>query len=261
SISPRSEGPFVTVNCPSLSRELLESELFGHVKGAFTGAVQETWGKVSAAEDGTLFLDEIGELPLSIQPKLLRLLQEQEYERVGESKTRSSNIRVIAATNRNLETEVKEGRFREDLYYRLKVIELRLPPLAERPSDILPLAENYLTHLSRESNHRDMFFNEEARMVLSTYNWPGNLREMRNVIERAVILSDGPEIGPENLPSEIANSEETTVRPGQSISLARIEEEHIRKVLAKSDSMEKAARILEIDTATLYRKRKKMGLL
>ena len=153
--SPQKDDAFVTVSCPSLSRELLESELFGHVKGAFTGAVAETWGKVSLADGGTLFLDEIGDLPLEIQPKLLRLLQEKEYERVGEAKTRQANVRVIAATNRNLEQAVKDGRFREDLYYRLNVISLRVPALRERPADLQKIARNYLRFFSRQCGKQD----------------------------------------------------------------------------------------------------------
>ena len=260
SLSSRSQEPFVTVNCPSLSRDLLESELFGHMKGAFTGAVSDTWGKVAAAHKGTLFLDEIGELPQEIQPKLLRLLQEKEYERVGETQTRSSNVRVIAATNRNLEAEVEAGRFRVDLYYRLKVIELSLPPLVERPSDILPLAENYLAYFAGESKRPNLHFSKEAQNTLLEYGWPGNLREMRNVVERASILSENDEIGPHHLPSSLQEREESSIRPGHSVPLARLEEEHIRLILEKAESLEQAARILEIDTATLYRKRKRMGL-
>ena len=154
--SQRAAGPFVTVHCPSLSAELLESELFGHVQGAFTGAVRDTVGKVSVAEGGTLLLDEIGDLPLALQPKLLRLLQERCYERVGETQTRASNVRVLAATNRNLEAEIAAGRFREDLFYRLNVIEVILPPLRERPADILPLAEHLLRLLRPAERQGDL---------------------------------------------------------------------------------------------------------
>src|SRR5208282_3174014 len=165
----------------SLSRDLLESELFGHVKGAFTGAVAATWGKVAAADRGTLFLDEIGELPLEIQPKLLRLLQEREYERVGESKIRMADVRVIAATNRNLKEAVARGAFREDLLYRLDVISLRLLPLRERPGDILSLAESQLGQLARQSGRVVKGITEAARHTLEHYSWPGNIRELRNV--------------------------------------------------------------------------------
>ena len=173
--SPQKENAFVTVSCPSLSRELLESELFGHAKGAFTGAVSDKLGKVALANGGTLFLDEIGELPLEIQPKLLRLLQEKEYERVGEAKTRHAHVRVISATNRNLEKAVQEGRFREDLYYRLHVIAVQIPPLRERPGDLLKIAERYLQFFSRQCGKRLDGFSPEAQALLEQYTWPGNL--------------------------------------------------------------------------------------
>ncbi|WP_269537431.1 sigma-54-dependent transcriptional regulator [Cerasicoccus fimbriatus] len=258
--SPRAKEPFITVNCPSLSRELLESELFGHLKGSFTGAVKDTWGKVAAAEGGTLFLDEIGELPLEIQPKLLRLLQDREYERLGENRVRKCDIRVIAATNRDLAAEVEAGTFREDLFYRLKVISVEMPPLHERPSDILPLAENYLKHFAVREGRKNLRFSTEAGRQLVDYTWPGNLREMRNVIERAVILSVGDEIEANDLPDDFSQDESGGPRPGQMISLAELEEAHIRRILAKADSLDQAASVLGIDTATLYRKRKRMGL-
>lgn len=259
--SMRHDKPFVTVNCPSLSRELLESELFGHLKGAFTGAVNETWGKVAAAEGGTLFLDEIGELPPEIQPKLLRLLQEQEYERVGETRTRQSNIRVLAATSRDLTREVEEGRFREDLFYRLKVIEIYMPALVERPSDILPLAETYLRFFAEKRGLPELKFSEAARKALMDYSWPGNLREMRNVIERATILSEKNLIEDDVLPPDSNNQAgSSSLRPGHFVSLKDLEEEHIRRIVARTDSLEQAAQVLGIDTATLYRRRKRMGL-
>src|SRR5207247_1704124 len=182
------ENALVTVNCPTLSRELLESELFGHVKGAFTSAVSDTLGKVAAADGGTLFLDEIGELPPEIQPKLLRLLQEKEYERIGEAKTRRANARVISATNRNLEKAVQEGRFREDLFYRLNVISIPMPPLRERLGDLPNIAESYLRFFAAQCGKRLNGFSKEAERALRQYPWPGNLRELRNVVERAVIL-------------------------------------------------------------------------
>src|SRR5208282_5275403 len=182
--SPQRENAFVPVACPSLSRELLESELCGHVRGAFTGAVGETWGKVKAAEGGTLFLDEIGELPLEIQPKLLRLLQEREYERVGDTKPRKANVRVIAATNRRLEDLVKEGKFREDLFYRLNVITVELPPLRQRPLDLPDLARQHLRVFARQSTRAIKDFTPAAMSAMQRYPWPGNLRELRNVIER-----------------------------------------------------------------------------
>src|SRR5277367_1076079 len=167
--SAQKENSFVTISCPSLSRELLASELFGHVKGAFTGATSETWGKVSLADGGTLFLDEIGDLPLEIQPKLLRLLQEKEYERVGETKTRKANVRVIAATNRNLEEAVADGRFREDLFYRLNVISLRLPSLRERPADLQKFAVNYLAFFARQCGKEIGGFSHAAAQAIQNY--------------------------------------------------------------------------------------------
>jgi len=259
--SARAEQHFVTVNCPSLSKELLESELFGHLKGSFTGAVKDTWGKVSAAEGGTLFLDEIGELPMEIQPKLLRLLQDREFERLGENRVRSCDIRVIAATNRDLAKDVEAGTFREDLFYRLKVISVAMPPLAERPSDIVPLAENYLQFFGRREGGKDLTFAPETEQALIDYAWPGNLREMRNVIERAVILSTGSQVEIADLPDDFRTNENGGPRPGQMITLAQLEEAHIRRILAKAESLENAAETLGIDTATLYRKRKKLGLL
>ncbi len=189
--SQRAGAPFITVNCPSLSAELLESELFGHVRGAFTGAVQDTEGKVAAAEGGTLFLDEIGDLPLGLQPKLLRLLQEKRYERVGETRTRVCDVRILAATNRDLHTAVNKGVFREDLLYRLNVIEIELPPLRQRHNDILPLAEHLLQFFARQAGKPGCKFTEEAQTAVLKYPWPGNVRELRNAIERGVILGGG----------------------------------------------------------------------
>ena len=187
--SARNAGAFVTVSCPSLTRELLQSELFGHIKGAFTGAIAETWGKVTAAEAGTLFLDEIGDLPLEIQAKLLRLLQEREYERVGETEPRFADVRVIAASNHDLAKTVKAGAFREDLYYRLNVISITLPPLRDRLDDIERLAMAHLRSVAIQCDKQVESISAEALEVLKRYNWPGNIRELRNVVERAVILS------------------------------------------------------------------------
>jgi NtrC-family two-component system response regulator AlgB len=259
--SNRRDHPFVTINCPSLSRELLESELFGHVKGSFTGAVKDTWGKVAAADGGTLFLDEVGELPLEIQPKLLRLLQDREYERLGETRTRRATVRVIAATNRNLAKEVAEARFREDLFYRLKVISLEMPPLVDRPADLRELADNYLKFFARAKGQPDLRFSPGAGEAIASYTWPGNLRELRNVIERAVILATGDEINPEDFPDEFHREDETSIRPGHFVTIRELEEEHIRRIVAKAEGLERASRILGIDSATLYRKRKRMGML
>jgi two-component system, NtrC family, response regulator AlgB len=263
--STQRENAFVTVSCPSLSRDLLESELFGHVKGAFSGAVAETWGKVSLADGGTLFLDEIGDLPLEIQPRLLRLLQEKEYERVGEAKTRKADVRVIAATNRNLEQAVQEGRFREDLFYRLNVICIRLPALRERAADVPRIARGYLRFFAKQCGKQLDGFSVAAEQAMLNYSWPGNLRELRNVVERAVILAAGNRVEPGDLPDNL--SPETRSAPdggatqaGARLTLEELENEHLRRVLAATTSLEEAAQILGIDPATLYRKRKKLGL-
>jgi NtrC-family two-component system response regulator AlgB len=258
--SPRAREPFVTVSCPSLSRDLLESELFGHMKGSFTGAVATTWGKVAAADRGTLFLDEIGELPLEIQPKLLRLLQEREYERVGESKMRMANVRVIAATNRDLKEAVARGVFREDLLYRLDVISLHLPPLRERPGDILSLAENQLKQLARQSGCPAKGFSTATRQAMERYSWPGNIRELRNVIERATILSTGEQIEPADLPSSFSEAATDSPAVGGAYSVEEIEAEHIRRVLGRSKNLQQAAAILKLDPTTLLRKRKSLNL-
>ena len=255
--SPRRDNAFITVACPSLSRELLESELFGHVRGAFTGAVGETWGKIKAAEGGTLFLDEIGELPLEIQPKLLRLLQEREYERVGDPKPRKANVRVIAATNRRLEDLVKEGKFREDLYYRLNVITIELPPLRQRPLDLPSLAQQHLKMFARQSARPIKDFTPAATTAIQRYPWPGNLRELRNVIERAVILAPGEKIDANDLPDTLRGTQPTGAVIGNRISLEELEREHILRIIEIAGSMDEAAQILGIDPATLYRKRKR----
>jgi NtrC-family two-component system response regulator AlgB len=255
---------FVTVSCPSLSRELLESELFGHVKGSFTGALKDTWGKVAAAQDGALFLDEIGELPMEIQPKLLRLLQERQYERVGENTTRTASVRVIAATNRNLEDSVRAGSFREDLFYRLNVITVTIPPLRERPLDLIRLSRRYLEHFSREMQRPASTFSPEALAAIQAYSWPGNLRELRNVIERSVILARSEALAVQDLPDTLHSGNGTSngisIHPGSLVTIDELEGEHIRRVIAQTESLESAYRILGIDPATLYRKRKKMNL-
>ena len=259
--SAQRERPFVTVNCPSLSKELLESELFGHVKGAFTGAVQDTFGKIAAAEAGTLFLDEIGEMPLEIQPKLLRLLQDREYERVGEARPRHARVRVIAASNRNLVEEMKAGRFREDLFYRLNVITVALPGLRERPADLMRLAGNYLVFFARRLGKKVQGFAPEVTAAFRAYAWPGNLRELRNVIERAVILAGGDTLMLTDLPEDFSHGPASAIQVGARMSLDELESEHIRRILAVSATLEEAARTLGIDPATLYRKRQKLGML
>jgi NtrC-family two-component system response regulator AlgB len=250
----------VTVSCPSLSRELLESELFGHVKGAFTGAVRDTWGKVAAAESGTLFLDEIGELPLEIQPKLLRLLQERQYERIGENRIRTANTRIIAATNKDLKECVRNGTFREDLYYRLDVISVTIPPLRERQHDLEILSSEFLRFFARQFGRNGLAFSEAAMRKLRAHPWRGNIRELRNTIERAAILAQTNKIGEEFLPDDSLNGQMTEAAVGSEITLDRLEEVHIRSILQKASSLDSAARTLGIDPATLYRKRKRLKL-
>ncbi len=255
--STRAAAPFATVSCPSLSAQLLESELFGHARGAFTGAVRENAGRIAATDGGTLFLDEIGDLPLELQPKLLRFIQDRCYERVGEATTRRANVRIIAATNLNLEEMVRTGRFREDLLYRLNVIRVDVPPLRQRPLDILPLAQWLLARLRRGKVVDG--FSPEAADVLARYAWPGNVRELQNVVERAVILCRGSTIGVGDLPSDLQGAPAPR-GPGDLISLDRLEELHIRRVLAATKSLDEAAKVLEIDAATLWRRRKKYGI-
>jgi NtrC-family two-component system response regulator AlgB len=261
------EKPFVTVSCPSLSKELLESELFGHVKGAFTGAIKDHWGKVKAAEGGTLFLDEIGDLPLEIQPKLLRLLQEREYERLGENLTRQANLRVIAATNRDLKKRVTDGLFREDLYFRLNVIAVEMPPLRSRAEDLLRFAEHYESFFAGQCGRKYGGLSPEAGSCLRAYAWPGNLRELRNAIERAVIMARGEKLAPEDFPAEVrgqgaaaAAAAENLPQVGSLVSLEKLESAHLRKILERAASLTEAAEILGIDQATLYRKRKRIGM-
>jgi NtrC-family two-component system response regulator AlgB len=259
--SLRADAPFVTVNCPSLSAELLESELFGHVRGAFTGAIQDTVGKVAAAEKGTLFLDEIGDLPLALQPKLLRLLQERQYERVGETRTRASDVRILAATNRDLAAAVAAGAFREDLLYRLNVIEVVLPSLRQRRHDLVPLANHLLQFFARQTSKLISGFTDEAQAAILRYPWPGNTRELRNAIERGVILASGTVVGLAELPAQIgATLPPVKMEVGGAVTLDQLEAEHIRRVLASTPTLEEAATTLGIDPSTLYRKRKKYAL-
>jgi NtrC-family two-component system response regulator AlgB len=262
--SSRAGRPFVTVHCPSLSAELLESDLFGHAKGSFTGAITETDGKVAAADGGTLFLDEVGDLPQAVQPKLLRFLQEKAYERVGETRTRSGDVRLIAATNRDLETEVRAGRFREDLFYRINVIEVTLPPLRERRRDIGLLADRLLAFFARQASRVVTGYTPEAKASLERHAWPGNLRELRNAVERAVILAAGPEVGLSDLPPQFSPRSLTggkiEVEVGGMATLDELEAEHIRRTLAAAPTLDDAASALGIDPSTLYRKRKRYGL-
>jgi NtrC-family two-component system response regulator AlgB len=255
--SPRQAQPFVVVNCPTLSEDLLASELFGHAKGAFTGAIRDQPGRVEAAEGGTLFLDEIGEISLGLQSKLLRFLQEKQFERIGENQTRHADVRIVAATNRDLEADVTAGRFREDLLYRLNVLELCVPPLRERPEDIARLARRFVLFAARAARRPAPALSAAAEEALLSYPWPGNVRELRNAIERAVILWPTRVIEPAALPERIAARATSTPQLGGDYSLEAIEREHILRVIARVPTLEEAARVLDIEPSTLWRKRKR----
>lgn len=250
--SGRQDHPFVAVNCSALAETLLESELFGHVKGSFTGALKDRQGRFEAADGGTVFLDEVGEIPASVQVKLLRFLQSRELERVGESITRKVDVRVVAATNRDLEEAVRAGGFREDLFYRINAVRLKLPPLRERAEDIPLLVQHFIAKHGGKSAVTD-----EAMLALSGYQWRGNVRELENVIERALILSRGEELGLRHLPDEFQLVGQANRQP---LSLEEVEQQHIVKVLRIARDLDEAAKILGIDPATLWRKRKKYGL-
>ncbi|HRD49083.1 MAG: sigma-54-dependent Fis family transcriptional regulator [Candidatus Competibacter sp.] len=259
--SPRAERGFVTINCPSLSAELLESELFGHKKGAFTGAVETTVGKVSQADGGTLFLDEIGDFPRALQPKLLRFAQDREYERVGDPTTRQADVRLIAATNQDLSAMVAAGTFREDLLYRLNVIALELPPLRERPEDIVDLAERFLVRLARDYRRMACGFDNGARAALQAYPWPGNVRELRNVVERAVILGRSERLTRRDLSPIVHDAARPGLpRAGDAVTLEELERAHIAAVMATSPTLDSAAGTLGIDPSTLWRKRKQYSV-
>ncbi|HXU72942.1 MAG TPA: sigma-54 dependent transcriptional regulator [Polyangia bacterium] len=253
----RHDRPFVVVNCPTLSEELLASELFGHAKGAFTGAVRDQAGRVEVAEGGTLFLDEIAEMPPALQAKLLRFVQDHEFERIGENQTRRADVRIVAATNRDLDAEVKAGRFREDLLYRLNTFELMVPPLRERREDIVPMARRFVAFFGKKMRHAPQLL-PEAEAALARYDWPGNVRELRNAIERAAIISGGSSIGVEALPDRIAGAKRDRPYVGGDFSFDDVEREHMTRVLERAATLEEGARILGIDTSTLWRKRKKL---
>jgi len=273
-LSLRSNMPLVTVNCGAIPENLIESELFGHVKGAFTGAHATRHGHVAAAEGGTLFLDEIGELPLSLQVKILRLLQQREYSPVGDSQVTKCDVRIAAATNRNLEEEVKRGRFREDLFYRLNVVNLHLPALRERPGDVALLAFHFFEIFIAKSGRQDLEgFSEEALAALTNHSWPGNIRALENAIERAVLLSAGPLIEAIDLPAPIRTTPdsgtymkvESAPLPGQGIDLREAvgtyENALIKQALERTGyNKNQAARLLNINRTTLVEMMKRKGL-
>jgi NtrC-family two-component system response regulator AlgB len=260
--SDRSAKQIIKLNCAALSEELIESELFGHVKGSFTSAIKDRVGLVEAANGGTLFLDEIGEMPMPMQAKMLRFLQNREFQRVGENTTRKSDVRIVAATNRNLEEAIDKGEFREDLFYRLSGFRLLVPPLRFRKGDIHILAEYFIVRASRGKSPLEL--SPEAKEIIQQYNWRGNIRELENAMIRSTVLAAGERmILPSHLPEYIARpkvSKSTVVVSPELVSLEEIERQHITFVLSKISSLEEAARILGIDSATLWRKRKKFGL-
>jgi NtrC-family two-component system response regulator AlgB len=252
--SSRADKPFVKVNCAAIPEQLLESELFGHVRGAFTGAVKDRQGRFELADGGTIFLDEIAEITASTQVKLLRVLQSKEFERVGESTPRKVDVRVIAATNRDLDEALKEATFRQDLFYRLNAVRIRLLPLRERPEDI-PILIQHFIHKFGEG--RDYSVSPEADKALRAYRWSGNVRELENVIQRAVLLAGNGVIDLIHLPDEVRDALQ---KPVQAMSLEEVEKEHIKKVLQHAKDYDEAANILGIDRATLWKKRKKFSL-
>lgn len=252
--SNRSKQAFVALNCSAFSKELLESELFGHKAGAFTGATKDKKGLIEEARGGTLFLDEIGELPLDMQPKLLRLLENGTYMRVGDTKEQKANIRLIAATNRHLQNEIAAGHFRDDLYYRIAVFVIEIPSLRERIKDIPQLANHYLKIYALKTNKNISSISKEALVALVQHEWKGNVRELKNVIERAVILEDSNTIQLSNLPYDVQQCNEE----GSNLHvyhLASVERNHIQKMLQYTNGNKaEAARLMDIGLATLYRK-------
>jgi DNA-binding NtrC family response regulator len=264
--SPRKDKPFIEVSCGSLPESLLESELFGHAKGSFTGAVANKDGKFQVAHGGTVFLDEIGDAPLSMQVKLLRVIQDRVFERVGDNKTVQADVRLIVATNKNLENEVESGRFREDLFYRVKVVTLHVPPLRERLGDLRLLAEHFLKKHATENHKNISGISEAAMQVMQQHGWPGNVRELENVIERAVILTRTPELQPEDLPFVHAEGQPAAKVADSSVvplkeALEEPEKEILRRALAACHwSREKTAESLDINRSTLFKKMKKYGL-
>jgi DNA-binding NtrC family response regulator len=258
--SPRKDAPLVTVNCGSIPGELIESELFGHEKGAFTGAVGARSGLVEAAHGGTLFLDEIAELPPTAQSGLLRALQDGEVRRIGSTLARKVDVRVLAATHRDLARHVREGSFREDLYFRLHVIEIALPPLRERGGDVLALADQLVVRMCAQLNRPPATLSDRAREAIMRYHWPGNVRELENAIERAAILCDGAVIDSENLPLDVsAGPSDWTVRRGQAGSLDQYFREFVRAHEGEMTETELARR-LGISRKTLWEKRQRLDL-
>jgi DNA-binding NtrC family response regulator len=262
-LSLRKDKPFIAVNCVALPKDLLESELFGHEKGAFTGAVNQRLGRFELAHTGTIFLDEVGEIDVPMQIKLLRVLQEREFERVGGTKTIKVDVRLIAATNRDLEKAVKEEKYREELYYRLNVVPIYLPPLRERKDDIPLLLEHFLNIFNSRTNKNILEITQEAQRYLIEYDWPGNIRELENVVERMVVLAKGDKIDVEDVPTNIIKAKEKKLSFKESVyqAKAQLERELLIKVLQEvGGNRTKAAKALGIDRKTLQKKMKEYGL-
>jgi NtrC-family two-component system response regulator AlgB len=261
--SARADEPFVTIACTTLVQHLLESELFGHIRGAFTGAWRDKPGRLEAADNGTAFLDEVGELPPTLQAKLLRFLEERRFERVGSTETITVTTRIVAATSRDLGGEVRAGRFREDLFYRLNVIALRLPPLRERREDLSALTDHVLTTLAARHRRPGLELTPAARRAIEEYRWPGNVRELVNALERAVVLARTRQLDVEDLPDQVLAPPMELPAPSLDTmqgSLAEVERAYVRRVLDESPTLEEAAARLGINPTTLWRKRKRWGL-
>ena len=260
----RKDKPFIAVHCGAIPENLLESELFGHTKGAFTGAVRDKIGKFEAADQGTIFLDEIGTMPMHLQTKLLRVLQEQEVERIGSNRSIKLDVRVVSATNQNLEEDVKAGNFRDDLFYRLNVIPLNLPPLRERREDILPLVKHFLHKNCKEMKRPMMSLAKEALEALELYRWPGNVRELENIVERTVALTEGNQIILDDLPSAI-RMEATTRVVEQGVDLVKTVNEIEKKMIAEALTLTngvkaRAAAMLNLNRTTLVEKMRRLGM-
>lgn len=259
--SKRKEGPYVRLNCASLAESVLESELFGHEKGAFTGAATRREGRFKQADGGTLLLDEISEIPPSVQVKLLRFLQEKEFERVGGNESLRVDVRVLAATNRDLKALVQDGRFREDLYYRLAVVRLDVPPLRARPSDILPLAHQFLRRAAEENEVEVVGFTKEAERALLGYPWPGNVRELQNAVEHAVILAESELVDARQLPIQAPDAAQSLRLMVPGVTLAELERFAITETLkAVNGSPAKAAEILGVSRRTIQYRMREYGL-
>lgn len=259
--STRVGKSFVALNCSTFGKEILESELFGHKQGAFTGALKDKKGFIEEANGGTLFLDEIGEMPIDLQAKLLRVLETNEYIPIGDTIPKKSNFRLIAATNKDLKTESENHNFRSDLYFRLNIFEINIPPLRERVKDIAPLTTYFVKQFSDKTNKKELQVSPDFLQKLEAYQWPGNVRELKNVIERSVILANDDELTPEVLPYEIQHQITNSNKTLSAFSMQSIEKLHIQKVLnyTKGNKAE-TARLLEIGIATLYRKIEEYGL-